>query len=185
VSTPPEAIETGNRVFLRLPTALDRDELVQLTLASADLHRPWLRAPGTPEAIDAWLRRSEGDAAVSFVVCLKDGGAIVGVYNLNHIVRGLFQSAYSSYWAHGAYAGRGYMAEGLELLLRHAFRTLRLHRLEANIQPGNESSIALVRRAGFRLEGMSPRYLKIGGRWRDHERWAITAEEWRVRARRS
>ena len=71
------------------------------------------------------------------------------------------------------------MSEGLGLLLRLAFRRLRLHRLEANIQPGNAQSIALVRRAGFRREGLSPRYLKIGGRWRDHERWAITVEEWR------
>lgn len=175
------AVEVGERVVLRRPTTDDRDELLRLTAASTTLHRPWLSAPATPEAIDAWLQRSEGEAAVSFVVCLKDGGAIVGVYNLNHIVRGLFQSAYTSYWAHAGHGGHGYMAEGLELLLRHAFRRLRLHRLEANIQPGNAASIALVRRAGFRLEGVSPRYLKIGGRWRDHERWAMTIEDWRAR----
>jgi ribosomal-protein-alanine N-acetyltransferase len=69
------------------------------------------------------------------------------------------------------------MREGLELVLRHGFETIRLHRLEANIQPENTRSIALVRSAGFRLEGLSLRYLKIGGRWRDHERWAITTED--------
>src|SRR3712207_9334314 len=73
------------------------------------------------------------------------------------------------------------MRESLELVLDYAFGTLALHRLEANIQPGNAASIALARGAGFRLEGFSPRYLLIGGQWRDHERYAITAEEWRRR----
>jgi ribosomal-protein-alanine N-acetyltransferase len=52
-----------------------------------------------------------------------------------------------------------------------------LHRVEANIQPNNAASIALVKRCGFRLEGFSPRYLKIAGEWRDHERWALLADE--------
>ena len=69
------------------------------------------------------------------------------------------------------------MREGIRLMLRHAFGPLGLHRLEANIQPENAPSLALVAGAGFRLEGLSPRYLKIAGRWRDHERWAILAEE--------
>jgi ribosomal-protein-alanine N-acetyltransferase len=77
------------------------------------------------------------------------------------------------------------MRAGLELGLRFAFGPLGLHRLEANIQPGNESSVALVKGAGFRLEGYSPRYLKIAGRWRDHERWAILAEDRPRRAERS
>jgi [ribosomal protein S5]-alanine N-acetyltransferase len=61
-------------------------------------------------------------------------------------------------------------------LLDDAFRRLRLHRLEANIQPGNAPSIRLVRRLGFRREGYSVRYLRIAGRWRDHERWAILSD---------
>ena len=60
--------------------------------------------------------------------------------------------------------------------MRHAFRRLKLHRLEANIQPTNAPSIGLARACGFAREGYSPRYLKIGGRWRDHERWAILAD---------
>ena len=67
------------------------------------------------------------------------------------------------------------MHAGLSAVVRHSFRVLRLHRLEANIQPGNRASIALAKSCGFIKEGYSPRYLKIGGRWRDHERWAIVA----------
>jgi ribosomal-protein-alanine N-acetyltransferase len=72
------------------------------------------------------------------------------------------------------------MSEGMDLLLRHVFTELRLHRIEANIQPGNKASIAPVQRAGFVREGLSERYLKLGGRWRDHERWAIRSEQWRA-----
>jgi AhpD family alkylhydroperoxidase len=92
------------------------------------------------------------------------------------IVRGRFQSATLSYAAFAAAAGRGYMSEGLALVLRYAFCELRLHRLEANIQPGNEASLRLVARMGFRKEGYSPAMLFIDGDWRDHERWAITRE---------
>jgi ribosomal-protein-alanine N-acetyltransferase len=70
------------------------------------------------------------------------------------------------------------MREGLHLVIDRCFDDLRLHRLEANIQPSNERSIALVRGLGFRKEGLSRRYLKIGGRWRDHERWALLVDEW-------
>lgn len=67
------------------------------------------------------------------------------------------------------------MSEGLRQVVRLAFTTLGLHRLEANIQPENVASLALVRACGFQQEGNCPRYLKIRGRWRDHERWTILA----------
>jgi ribosomal-protein-alanine N-acetyltransferase len=92
-------------------------------------------------------------------------------------------NAYLGYAVGQPFAGQGYMAEGIDLVLRHAFGSMGLHRLEANIQPDNAASIALAKRAGFQLEGFSPRYLKIDGQWRDHERWAIVAEE-RVDGRR-
>ena len=103
---------------------------------------------------------------------------------VNAIVRGLFHSAYLGYYALAPHAGKGYMTEGMRLVIRHAFVAMKLHRLEANIQPENTASRALVKRLGFRLEGYSPRYLKIAGRWRDHERWALTVEDWRAARRR-
>ncbi|HEV2436064.1 MAG TPA: GNAT family protein [Verrucomicrobiae bacterium] len=101
------------------------------------------------------------------------------VINLGSIIRGLLQGAYVGYYAFAPHAGKGLMREGLQLVLKHAFQKLRLHRLEANIQPGNQLSLRLARRCGFAREGFSRRYLKDGGRWRDHERWAILAEDLR------
>jgi ribosomal-protein-alanine N-acetyltransferase len=111
-------------------------------------------------------------------VCLRPGGELAGVVNLSEIVRGSFRSAYLGYYGFVPHTGRGYMKEAIRLVVGIAFRTLKLHRLEANIQPTNRASLALVRRLGFTKEGYSPRYLKIGGRWQDHERWAVLAEHW-------
>ena len=68
---------------------------------------------------------------------------------------------------------RYYTSAFLLIIGIHAFGQQGLHRVEANIQPGNTASVALVRSCGFSKEGYSPKYLKIGGRWRDHERWAL------------
>ena len=103
---------------------------------------------------------------------------LAGVFNINEIVRGLFCSGYLGYYALQPHQGQGYMTRGFAAVLHDVFRKQRLHRLEANIQPDNVESKALVQRLGFRLEGFSPRYLKIAERWRDHERWAITKEDW-------
>lgn len=142
--------------------------------ASDDLHRPWISLPATPRQFAAYLTRYEQPDEESLLVCVRSTGAIAGVVNINSIVRGRFQSGSVAYAAFAPAAGRGYMSEGLELVVRYAFERLRLHRLEAQIQPGNHASRRLVRKLGFRLEGYSPELLFIDGAWRDHERWAIT-----------
>ena len=155
----------------------DASALAGLARVSRGLHRPWVYPPATAPAVGAWIRAA-GPTRVRLLVCRRADGAIVGVVNVSEIVRAALQSAYLGYYAFRPHAGQGHMTEGLALVLRHAFRRLGLHRLEANIQPGNVASRRLVRRLGFRKEGFSPRYLKVGGRWRDHERWAIVREAW-------
>ena len=171
----------NGRVYLRNPLASDREEFVSLMRASRTFHRPWATAPTDDERFAAYLGDSRRPDFEAMLVCRSEDHAIVGFFNLSQIVRRSLQSAYLGYAAGKPFAGQGYMREAIALVLRHAFVNLRLHRLEANIQPGNQASIALARGAGFQREGFSPRYLKIGGRWRDHERWAILAEEWRNR----
>jgi ribosomal-protein-alanine N-acetyltransferase len=164
------------RVRLRPLVPDDQDELIAQARASTGLHHPWYTMPTTPEAFQAYLAKYSQPAAEGLLVRLRDGGALAGVITIDSIVRGRFQSATLSYAAFAPTAGRGYMSEGLALALRHAFCELRLHRLEANIQPANQASLRLVGRLGFRQEGYSPAMLFIDGAWRDHERWAITRE---------
>jgi [ribosomal protein S5]-alanine N-acetyltransferase len=170
------------RVFLRAPKRSDRDEFVALMRGSRAFHSPWATAPIDNDRYAAYLADARRADFEAMLLCRAADDAIVGFFNLSQIVRRGFQSAYLGYAVGQPFAGQGYMRGGLELVLRHAFTTLRLHRIEANIQPSNASSLALARGAGFHREGFSPRYLKIGGRWRDHERWAVLAEDWRERS---
>ena len=174
---PAAELPSSERVALRHLAHSDRDEFLTMVHDSRDLHRPWAYPPHRPDQFDELVARCTHDDSMCLLACERETAAIAGVFTVSQIVRGAFQSAFLGYYASAAYAGRGYMREGIELVLDLAFDTLALHRLEANIQPANATSIALARGAGFRLEGYSPRYLLIGGQWRDHERYALTVDE--------
>lgn len=129
-----------------------------------------------PESFAAYVERFDHPTHKGFVICLHETGAVVGGVNINNIVRGTIQSGSLGYAAYAPTTGRGYMTEGLRLVMAYAFDDLGLHRLEANIQPANVASIRLVERLGFEREGYSPRFQYLDGAWRGHERWAVTAE---------
>jgi ribosomal-protein-alanine N-acetyltransferase len=174
---PSDRASEDRRVVLRPIRAADEAEYLERVHASRRLHRPWAYLADRPEAFRELLIRAAAPSEEVFLICRQADGAIVGVATLSQIFHGNFRNAYLGYSAFEPFAGRGYMTDGLRLVLREAFGRLGLHRVEANIQPENERSIALAERVGFRREGYSPRYLKIGGRWRDHIRYAILAED--------
>ncbi|HEY5646043.1 MAG TPA: GNAT family N-acetyltransferase [Pseudomonadales bacterium] len=159
------------RVYIRAVTEGDRHEFLQLMRQSQHLHHPWIAPPLTDAAFTGYLARNRRDDHEGLLICQKASDAIAGVVNINNIVRGSFLSASLGYYAGAPHAGQGLMREGLELVKNYAFYTLGLHRLEANIQPDNHRSLALIRQCGFEREGMSPEFLFIDGQWRDHERW--------------
>jgi ribosomal-protein-alanine N-acetyltransferase len=175
----------GKRVHLRPPRRNDQKAFIAQARASRPLHRGWVQAPETPGAFAAYVARygttSTSPRHAGFLVVRNDDDALAGVVNFSEIVRGVFHSAYVGYYAFEPLAGDGYMAEGFALALEFAFRRLKLHRIEANVQPANRRSLALVERLGFEREGYSRRYVKIGGRWRDHVRFAMLTEEWKKR----
>ncbi|MGW2346452.1 GNAT family N-acetyltransferase [Streptomyces sp. NPDC001661] len=177
-------LATGTRVGLR-PYSLAGPDVAEFTARareSVELHRPWLFPPTGAAAYTEYAGRLIADPTRhGFLVYERDGGArgagaLAGFININNVVLGAFRCGALGYGAFAHAAGRGLMSEGLGLVVQHAFGPLGLHRLEINVQPGNTASIALARRAGFRLEGLSPDFLHIDGAWRDHERWALTAE---------
>jgi ribosomal-protein-alanine N-acetyltransferase len=173
----------AGRILLRRAGTREVPELLLLAKSSARVHRPWVYLPGNAARWRASLNRGR-QGRIAYAIRRRDTRELVGVVNLSEIVRGVFKSGYLGFYAHAAHARQGFMKEALRAVIGRAFGVHRLHRVEANIQPGNVASLALVRSLGFRREGFSPRYLKIGGRWRDHERWAVTRESWRARERK-
>jgi [ribosomal protein S5]-alanine N-acetyltransferase len=164
-----------SRIRLVRLSPLDEIEFIAAARRSRALHRPWIAPASTPEKFQAYVARMSEPSQHAFTVRRRDNHALIGIITISNVVMGPFRSAYTGYYAFAPHAGEGYMREALQAIVRYAFGVLKLHRLEANIQPGNRASIALAKSCGFRKEGFSPRYLKIGGRWRDHERWAIVA----------
>ncbi|XRQ11313.1 GNAT family N-acetyltransferase [Actinomadura welshii] len=167
-------LRVGTRVVVRRVGAGDAAQFVELAEKSRGFHKPWVNLPVSVTEFQAYLARFDQVTAVGMVVCLRDGGDLAGIVNINGIVRGPYQRGVLGYAAFLPYAGSGYLAEGVALAVRYAFEQLDLHRVEADIQPGNDASRRLVQRLGFRREGFSPEFVKIDGVWRDHERWALS-----------
>lgn len=172
------------RVCLRLICKQDQEPYFAVRRASEDFLAPWEPTPRpgidyySGEFFDELLEGFQhARRDVLIVERLKDD-QILGVVSLTDIARGAFHNAHLGYWIGAPFARQGYMKEAVALILERAFSFHELHRIEANIMPSNTASLALIRSAGFRYEGLSKRYLKICGQWEDHERWAMTAEEW-------
>lgn len=177
------------RVYLKRPAPRDAAAFLAAVEASRRLHGRWVSAPSTRAAFRTYATRfgkPVRDAQhVGFIATRVEDDAPVGVLNLSEIVRGAFLSAYLGYYAFAPHAGKGYLTEALALVLDAAYRDVGLHRIECNVQPSNVRSLDLVKRIGFAREGYSRRYVKIGGRWRDHVRFAMLAEDWPAARRKA
>ncbi|HEY1786640.1 MAG TPA: GNAT family protein [Verrucomicrobiae bacterium] len=169
-----------NRVIIRQLSGDDYDAFSAAVRRSRSLHRNWVNSKAMTRAVfEKYLKSSSTGQNYRFFVVLRATGELVGVINLNNVVHGHFQCAAAGYYAFLPHAGKGLMREGLALVLKYAFQKLKLHRVEANIQPDNRRSIALAKSCGLLREGFSRRFVKVCGRWKDHERWAILVEDLR------
>lgn len=183
----------GSRVLLRPLRAADFGAWRDIRLASRTWLEPWepLPDPGAPDPAEsadafkarcgAWDRQRQFDAAHGFGLFLTESERLIGEVSLGAMQRGPFQSASIGYWVDERHAGRGYVPEGVALIMRYGFVDLGLHRLEAAIVPRNTSSRRVAEKLGLRDEGTAQRFLQIRGVYEDHVRYAITVEEWQAR----
>ncbi|GAA2751438.1 MULTISPECIES: GNAT family N-acetyltransferase [Kitasatospora] len=168
------------RVTIRPPRPEDLQPYAEAVRRSAEHIGRW--NPVEPEGLVELLER-QGAGLRTYLIEDVETGGLVGKCNVANIVMGRFCNAALGYDSYLPYAGTGRMTEGMRLVVDRCFAPehrggLGLHRLEINVQPDNDRSIALAKRLGFRHEGFTPRMLFLGGAWRDHERFALTAEEW-------
>jgi ribosomal-protein-alanine N-acetyltransferase len=133
----------------------------------------------SPSAFAGMLRtmRRESRAGRSLPFAVMLSGSLVGQVTVSNVVRGAFQSASVGYWVDRSAAGRGVIPTALALVVDHCFTEVSLHRIEANIRPENAPSLRVMRKLGFREEGLHPRFLFIDGDWRDHLSFALTTED--------
>lgn len=169
----------GKKALLRPPTPNDFAEFTEQSKKSANFHRNLVSPPKDSAGFVEYLERAESIENESFLIIDAENERIAGAVNLSQIFRRGFQNAYLGYYLFEAFTGKGSATEAVNLILRYSFKALKLHRIEANVQPENTASISVLEKNGFTKEGFSPKYLKIGGRWRDHERWAIVRENWK------
>lgn len=182
-----QLVARDRRVHLRPPREADEVAWLRLVESSLDFLAPWEplppagELPTDPRRFHRMLDAHREGGSVKLLILRNRDEALLGQVNINNIVRGVAQYASLGYWIGAEHARQGHMGRALQLVLKISFDVLGLHRVEANIRPENEPSRRLVERAGFRLEGYSPSYLRIAGTWSDHERWALLDEEWKRR----
>lgn len=166
----------STNVIIRRLTEDDREEFVTLVELSAKFLQPWVYLPNSLEKFDTYLHRFDGASAECILICTRKTGDIVGTVSISDIIRASYQRGTVGYNAFMNSARQGYMSEGMKLVFKFAFEDLGLHRLEADIQPGNIPSLRFARKVGFQREGYSPGFICINGVWKDHERWAINSD---------
>jgi len=170
-------------VILRALRGKDRREWEALRAENIEWLRPWEATSPEPVttrlAFRQLLRQFDREAADGrlqpFVI--ETEGRLVGQMHLFGIAWGSLRSASAGYWVAESVAGQGIMPLALAAACDHAFLGLGLHRVEVNIRPENTASLRVVRKLGFRDEGLRLRYLHIAGEWRDHRSFALTSED--------
>ncbi|WP_280727426.1 GNAT family protein [Kitasatospora sp. MAA4] len=168
------------RVTIREPRPADAGAYAEAVRRSAEHIGQW--NPLEPDGLPELLQR-QGPGLRTFLIIDRETGGLVGKCNVANIVMGRFCNGALGYDSYVPFNGTGRMTEGMRLVIDRCFADqanggLGLHRLEINVQPDNERSVALARRLGFRHEGFTPRMLFMSGAWRDHDRFALTREEW-------
>ena len=170
-----------NRVYLRFPVHRDWRNWAALRAESRDFLAPWeptwaydaLTRGAFRRRLKMYKAEMRQGVTYSFLIFRRVDDVLLGGITLSNLRRGVAQSATLGYWIGSPHCNQGYMTDSLAATLEFAFSRIGLHRVEAACLPANEVSRRLLLRAGFREEGYAREYLRISGRWQDHQLFAI------------
>jgi ribosomal-protein-alanine N-acetyltransferase len=124
-----------------------------------------------------YAREVREDQGIAFFIFDKQDDRILGGITLSQIRRGVTQSTSVGYWIGRPHARQGFMSDALNVIVRFVFDGLRLHRLEAACIPNNLPSQGVLKKCGFREEGLAREYLCINGVWQDHKLFGIVSTD--------
>ncbi len=170
-----------DRVYLRYPVQRDWREWSALRADSQAFLAPWeptwaydaLSRGAFRRRLKMYRTEMRQGVTYSFLIFRAADDALLGGITLSNLRRGVAQTATLGYWIGAAHARQGYVTEALGAVLEFAFQRLGLHRVEAACLPGNEASRRLLLKCGFQEEGYAREYLRINGRWQDHQLFSI------------
>lgn len=178
----------GEHVYIRPLELSDAEAMTELRIRNREFMKPYepirpdshFTVDGQRALIEKALLDAENDIAYTFGIFEIGTDRLVGRLTFTGVSRGQLQSAFVGYYMDQQLNGRGYTTEAVKLSLRFAFEEIDLHRVEAGVMPRNIRSIRVMEKAGFRFEGTAKRYLNINDVWEDHNKYAITIEEWQA-----
>lgn len=177
---------TAGVVRLRPVRLRDAAQWSRIRLADRAHLEPWEPTTGvdweTRHALSSWPAvcsglRGEARRGRMLPLVIELDGQFAGQLTIGNVTHGALRSAWIGYWVARSVTGGGIATAAVALGIDHAFGPVMLHRLEATVRPENVASRAVLRKAGFREEGLLRRYLEVDGAWRDHLLVAITVEE--------
>ena len=175
----------GAGVLLRPPRTGDYSAWADLREHSRDYLQPW--EPSWPDddltraayrrRLGVYAREIELGHAWPFFIFDAPGRTLMGAITLSNVRRGVAETGALGYWVGQPYAGRGVATAAVRAMAGFAFRSARLHRLEASCLPANMASRRVLEKSGFRKEGEARAYLKINGAWADHILFGLVADD--------
>lgn len=116
-----------------------------------------------------------------YCIQLKGGPVVGAIFAEQDDLRYQVNSLCLSYQLRSEYTGHGYMTEAMQGMIRYGFTALGADVLAARVFADNQRSLKLIRRLGFRQEGVLRRAVRTpDGIIHDDCLFALMKEEWKA-----